>query len=96
MKNNRCRQVLSVVLSLTFFASLASEGKRTVSEADMSGFFKSIERDGTNILFTARRRFIYTITGKDENDDKFSKPGETIVLSVVDHHLHCMCFYQHC
>lgn len=81
MKIRGCQQVLPVVLSLSFLVCLASEQKRTVSEADLKGFFKSIEFDGTNLVFTARRKFIYTINGKDEKDDRFCKPGETIVLS---------------
>ena len=74
------RKVLAVTSALLLLDSVAAESTNSVSEADLSCFFESIERKGTNLVLTARWSFLYSIDGKDDRDDKFSKAGEKIIL----------------
>ena len=74
------KKVLAAASAMLLFDSIASESTNSVSEADLWVFFRSIEREGTNFVLTARRSFLYSIDGKDDRDDKFSKPGEKIIL----------------
>ena len=74
------RKVLAVASALLLFDCIASESTNSVSEADLWVFFRSIEREGTNFVLTTRRSFLYSVDGKDDRDDKFSKPGEKIIL----------------
>ena len=75
--------IVSIVVSiiaLISFPCIASEHHGMVTEADLWVFFNSIEREGTNFVLTARRSFLYSVDGKDDWDDKFSKAGEKIIL----------------
>ncbi|MCR5753054.1 MAG: hypothetical protein K6G91_13965 [Kiritimatiellae bacterium] len=74
------RKVLAVASALLLFDCVASESTNSVSEADLWVFFKSIEREGTNFVLTARRSFLYSIDEKNPGDNKFSKAGERIIL----------------
>ncbi len=68
------------IVVLISFPCIASEPKGMVSEEDLSCFFESIERKGTNIVFTTHGgggRFVYRING---SKGKVSGYGETIVL----------------
>ena len=58
------RKVLAVASALLLFDCVASESTNSVSEADLWVFFKSIEREGTNFVLTARRSFLYSIDEK--------------------------------
>ena len=73
-------KMLAVASALLMFNCLASVTTNSVSEADLWVFFRSIEREGTNFVLTARRSFLYSIDGKNDLDDKFSKVGEKIIL----------------
>ena len=74
-------KMLAVASDLLMFNCLASVTTNSVSEADLWTFFSSIEREGTNFVLTARRSFLYSIDGKNDLHDKFSKVGEKIMLS---------------
>ena len=73
-------KMLTVTSALLMFNGLASVTTNSVSEADLWTFFSSIEREGTNFVLTARRSFLYSVDGKNDLDDKFSKVGEKIIL----------------
>ena len=72
---------------------MASESTPSVAEADLRGFFESIECKGTNILLTTHGcggRFVYKI---NDSKRKVSEYGETIILpenselKIYEHHL---------
>ena len=90
-------KMLAVASALLLFDCAALESTNRVSETDLSCFFESIERKGTNLVLVARWSFLYSIDGKDDRDDKFSKAGEKIILPegsklvVVERH-HSMVF----
>ena len=71
------------IVALVSFGCIASETQGMVSESDLMGFFESVERQGTNFLFTTHGgggRFIYSINGINEMDEKVSAYGETITV----------------
>ncbi len=81
------------IVVLISFPCIASEPKGMVSEEDLSCFFESIERKGTNIVFTTHGgggKFVYRINGSKR---KVSDYGETIVLpenselKIIERHL---------
>ncbi len=77
------KTVVVIIFALASFVCMASNPIASVSDADLSGFFESIERKGTNIVLTTHRgggRFVYAINGVNEKDEKVSGYGETITL----------------
>ena len=91
-----CQKIWTVIIASVLFVSFASDQKTSVSEAELRGFFKSIERQGTNIVFTTRSggmRFVYAIDAKNDMDWKRSEYNETITLpegselKMFEHHL---------
>lgn len=86
------KKVLVVTSALLVFNCDALESTNNVSETDLSCFFESIEREGTNYVFTARWSFRYSVNENNPDDRKFCKAGEKIMLSegselvVVERH----------
>ena len=74
-------KILLAVISASFLLEcFASEPRKSATEADLRDFFESIERIGTNIVFTTRKcgaRFYYRINGVG---GKFNNYGEVITL----------------
>ena len=68
------------IVVLISFPCIASEPKGMVSEEDLSCFYESIERNGTNLVLTARWNFLYLLNAKNPGDHKFSKAGAKIIL----------------
>ena len=82
MKRHIASIVIPIVVLISF-PCIASEHQGMVSEADLMGFFESVERQGTNFLFTTHGgggRFIYSINGVNEMDKKVSGYSEKIIV----------------
>ncbi|MCR5750755.1 MAG: hypothetical protein K6G91_02225 [Kiritimatiellae bacterium] len=93
MKMRVYQKILVAALVLMSVICIAAGSTANVSDADLMGFFESIERKGTNIVLTTHGgggRFVYRINGSKR---KVSDYGETIVLpenselKIIERHL---------
>ncbi len=81
MRIRVCQKLLIAFVAVETTMCMAAGHSDNVTESELLGFFESIERNGTNIVFTTHRgggRFYYAINGQD---GKVSEYGETIVLA---------------
>ena len=93
MKSDECKCLLTVISASIAFLCVAADPDACVSETELSGFFESIERKGTNIVFTTHKdgmRFLYRI---GDSKWKLCERNESIIvpcnstLTASEHHL---------
>ena len=87
------KKMLAVISAAVAFVCVGARPDASVSETELSGFFESIERKGTNIVFTTHKngmRFLYRI---DNSSWKLCERNEAITLPcnskliASEHHL---------
>ncbi len=76
MNSNSFHRVVAVAFVLVSHLGMTAEPKASISEAELNGFFESIEFKGTNIVFTSHKageKFAYRIDGSKDFVSKYSE-----------------------
>ncbi len=94
MSVHSCSKVLVVVLAIVSFICVAANSEVSLSETDLKCCFKSIVFDGTNYMFSAKRKCFYKISALDNNEGEYRmcEGGASITLNdnseltISEHH----------